>query len=247
MRALWSQWKADLLRTARDRRFFVLTLGMPIAFYLIFISEAGQDLKISGTFWSAYFMVSMATFGVVGSSVNTLGVRLATERKSGWVRWLRTTPLSSTGYAVAKILTQLTLSLLIVAVVFAVAHFDQGVTLSIRKWVEIFGWLWIGSVPFSALGVLIGLAGNAAQILGTLVYLTLSFLGGLWTPVQMMPKTMQEIARWMPTYRFANPAWDILEGKSVPLADVAILLAYTVLFIVAAALGQKWIDARPEM
>jgi hypothetical protein len=31
------------------------------------------------------------------------------------------------------------------------------------------------------------------------------------------------------------------------LADVAILLAYTVLFIVAAALGQKWIDARPEM
>lgn len=39
MRALWSQWKADLLRTVRDRRFFVLTLGMPIAFYLIFISH----------------------------------------------------------------------------------------------------------------------------------------------------------------------------------------------------------------
>ena len=246
MRALWAQWKADLLRTVRDRRFFVFTLIMPIGFYLIFIHEQRGTLQIAGTFWSSYFMVSMATFGVVGASVNTLGVRLATERKSGWVRWLRTTPLSSVGYALSKIFTQLVLSLLIVVVVFLVAGLDQHVSLSAAKWMEIVLWIWIGSIPFAALGVLIGLAGNAAQVLGTLVYLALSLLGGLWTPIQVLPKTMQDIARVMPTYRYAHPAWGLLANHSIQWSDVLILLAYTVAFVGLAAFLQRRMEAKPE-
>ncbi|MHB1627271.1 MAG: ABC transporter permease [Bacilli bacterium] len=246
MKATLSQWKAELLRTGRDRRFFLLTLGMPVAFYLIFINQQGGNAQIAGTFWGEYFMVSMAAFGVLGSSINTFGVRLAAERKGGWVRLLRTTPLSSFGYALAKTLTQLTLSLLIVIVVFAVAHFSQHVDLSPARWLQIMAWLWLGSLPFAALGVLIGMAGNAAQALGTLVYLALSMLGGLWTPVQALPKTMREIARWMPTYHFARPAWNLLSGHSVQWSDVAILLAYFVLFISLAAIVQRRVDSRPE-
>lgn len=246
MRAMFSQWKAELLRTGRDRRFFFLTLGMPIAFYLIFINQQGGDAKIGGTFWGEYFMVSMAAFGIVGSSVNTFGVRLAAERKSGWVRLLRTTPLSSVGYALAKTFTQLTLSLFITVVIFMVAHFSQGVSLTPSRWLEILLWLWLGSLPFAALGVLIGMAGNAAQVLGTLVYLVLSMLGGLWTPVQALPQTMQEIARWMPTYHFARPAWNMLTGHAVQWSDIVILFAYSLLFISLAALVQKRVDSRPE-
>ena len=246
MKAMFSQWKAELLRTARDRRFFLLTLGMPVAFYLIFINQQGGDVKIAGTFWGEYFMVSMAAFGVLGSSVNTFGVRLAAERKSGWVRFLRTTPLSSVGYALVKTFTQLTLSLFIVIVIFAVAHFSQNVDLAPARWLEILAWLWLGSLPFAALGVLIGMAGNAAQVLGTLVYLVLSMLGGLMTPVQVLPKTMQQIARWMPTYHFARPAWNLLAGRSVQWSDAAILLAYSMLFIALAALVQRRVDSRPE-
>lgn len=246
MKALLSQWKADLLRTSRDRRFFLLTLGMPLIFYFIFINQEGSHLKLAGTLWSAYFMVSMAAFGVVGSSVNTLAVRLAAERQNGWVKWLRTTPLSSTGYAVAKIFTQLTLSLLIVAIVFLVAHFSQNVTLSVAQWVEITLWMWLGSLPFAALGVLIGMAGNAAQILGTLTYLVLSMLGGLWTPIQALPQTMQDIAKWMPTYNFAHPAWQILAGQSIDWNDILVLIGYALVFTAIAGLLQRRLDSRTQ-
>ena len=246
MIALWAHWKADMVRTLRDRRFFIFTLVMPVAFYLIFIHEQRGALAIAGTSWKAYFMVSMATFGVVGASVNTLGVRLAAERKAGWVRWLRTTPLSTVGYGATKIATQLTISLLIVVVVFAVAKGDQGVTLSTARWVEILLWIWIGSLPFAALGVLIGLAGNSAQVLGTLAYLGLSLMGGLWTPVQALPTTMQDIAHWTPTYRYAHPAWNLLAGKGIGLTDVLVLVAYAALFVGLAAFIQRHMDARPE-
>ena len=196
MRAALNYWKYELIRTMRDRRFFLLTLGMPVIFYFVFINQQGGALRIAGTFWSHYFMVSMASFGVVGSSINTLGVRLAAERQSGWVRYLRTTPLSSFGYALAKILTQLTLSLLIILCIFLVAHFSQNVSLSGGAWLAITLWLWIGSLPFAALGVFIGLTGNAAQPLGTLMYLVASMLGGLWTPIQVLPSVMQTIAKW---------------------------------------------------
>ncbi len=239
-----AQVRCELLRTFRDRRFFILTLGMPVIFYLIFINQEGSALKIAGTYWGQYFMVSMAAFGVVGSSVNTLGVRLAAERQSGWVRWLRTTPLSSLGYAVAKTLTQLSLSLLIILVIFLVAGLLEHVSMPMTRWLEVFLWLWLGSLPFAALGVLIGLAGNAAQILGTLAYLVFSMLGGLWTPIQALPPVMQNIAKWMPTYHLARPAWELLAGHAIAFTDVLVLLAWAIVFLGLAAFITRRIDSR---
>lgn len=246
MKPMLALWKAELLRTMRDRRFFLFTLAMPIIFYVIFINQNGAGARIGGTTWGAYFMVSMASFGIVGSSVNTLGVRLSAERKSGWVRWLRTTPLSPLGYALTKTLTQLTLSLLIVCVVFLFAHFTQQVSIPAVKWGEITLWLWLGSLPFATLGVLIGMAGNAAQVLGSLVYLALSMLGGLWTPIQVLPKTMQEIAKWTPTYHFARPAWRLLAGQGVQWSDIGVMAVWAVVFIALSALVQRRVDARAE-
>jgi ABC-2 type transport system permease protein len=239
-------WRSEVVRMLRDRRFVLLTLGMPVAFYLIFINEVGSAARIGGTEWASYFMVSMAAFGVVGSSVNSLSVRLSAERKGGWVRWLRTTPLSSAGYTLAKVLTQLTLTLLDILVIFLLAHFYQHVDLSAASWAEIGGWLWLASLPFAALGVLIGLFGTAAQVLGSLVYLLLSLLGGLWTPISQLPTAMQSVARWLPTYRYGAPAWSMLAGGSVSIKDVAILLGYAVLFVAAAAIVQRWVNAQSE-
>lgn len=238
----FTYWKADMLRTLRDRRFVLFTMVMPVGFYLIFIHEGHVSVPIAGTFWNAYFMVSMATFGVIGSAVNTLGVRLAAERKGGWVRWLQTTPLSSLGYTVSKIAKQLTLSLIIVGLVFGVARVNQHIALSLGQWVKILLWIWVGSIPFAALGVLIGFAGNAAQVLGTLVYLTMSLLGGLWTPVQALPQTMQTIARWMPTYRYARPAWNLLSNRPITVSDALYLCGYTLLFVAGAVLIQSRSD-----
>jgi ABC-2 type transport system permease protein len=99
--------------------------------------------------------------------------------------------------------------------------------------------LWLASFPFAALGVLIGFAGNAAQILGTLIYLAISMLGGLWTPIQVLPKTMQTIAKWMPSYRYAHPAWNILSGQGIDWKDIAILLGYTLVFLLISVYVQK--------
>ena len=95
MKGLLAQWKADIVRTSRDERFFLLTLAMPVILYLVFTNgTAGTAHRAGGAARSAYLMVSMAAFGILASSVNTLAVRLAAERQNGWTAFLRTTPLS---------------------------------------------------------------------------------------------------------------------------------------------------------
>ena len=49
-----------------------------------------------------------------------------------------------------------------------------------------------GSIPFCALGLAIGYFAkpNSAPAMVNLIYLPLSFLVGLWIPVQMLPKTL---------------------------------------------------------
>ncbi|MCY0902922.1 MAG: ABC transporter permease [Firmicutes bacterium] len=241
VRPFMGLWHAEIRRMLRDRRFLILALAMPIAFYLIFVNQQGTNAaaRIDGTVWSAYFMASMAAFGALSTSVSAFSTRLAAERQNGWVRWLRTTPLTSWQYALAKVCTQLTMTLAVIVLVFLVGHFSQQVNLPLLRWLEVGLWLWIASLPFAALGLLIGMSGSAAQVLSTLAYLALSLLGGLWTPVSAMNSTMQAIAKWMPTYHFAHPAWDLLAGRAIEPSDVAMLLAYALIFMGIAAWVQR--------
>lgn len=238
MKALLGQWKADMIRTSRDRRYLLLLLAMPVILYLIYAKEtAGLQTKMAGSLsQSAYFMVSMIAFGVIGSSVNTLSVRLAAERQNGWTSFLRTTPMSSVTYSLSKALTQWTLTLATIIIVFLVAHFLKGVNLSWSTWITVGAWLWLASLPFAVLGILIGMTGSSAQVLGTLIFIALALLGGL---MGGMSGPLQDLDKWLPTHYFVQPGWDLLQGKSPDMTDIAMLAAYTVLFVIISAILQK--------
>ncbi len=81
-------------------------------------------------------------------------------------------------YAVGKALTQLTLTLAVILTVFLVGHFSQGVTLPWTTWTAVGAWLWLASMPLAILGILIGMTGSSAQVLGSLTYLVLAVLSG---------------------------------------------------------------------
>lgn len=57
---------------------------------------------------------------------------------------------------------------------------------------------------------------------------------------------MQDIARVMPTYRYAHPAWGLLAKRGIQWSDVLILLAYTIGFVALAAFIQRRMAPKPE-
>jgi ABC-2 type transport system permease protein len=233
MTTLISFSRFEVRRTLRNRQFVFFSLVMPILFYFIFLKVNGANLQMEGTTWKTYFLMSMAAFSVVGSSLFGLAGRISYERTQGWLRLVQTTPMSSSSYVVSKFVSQVIICALSVIILFVVGGLSQGVSLTVGQWAVSLIWLSLGVLPFMSLGLLIGVLGNvnASSSIANIVNLVLAMLGGLWFPVTIMPKWMQSLAHYTPTYRFAHVAWNVVAGKSATFTDVTVLAGYLVLFV----------------
>jgi ABC-2 type transport system permease protein len=222
----------EIRRTARDRRFVFFTVALPVGFYLLWSNIFAKDGVDTDTGLDAktYLLVSMAAFGALGASLTTTGARLATERQSGWLRQLQVTPLRPWAVITTKVFASMCLALPAIVLVGLVAVLTEHVHLSAGEWAGMIGAMWIGTLPFAALGTLIGsvVGPDAAQPLTVACYMILAILGGMWMSVSILPKTMRTIAHWTPSNRFADLGWSIAAGHTPPASDALILAGWTV-------------------
>lgn len=239
--------RLELLRMLRNPAFVILGLGMPVGFYLLMTQLFLQPgWQAEGLPVQAQFMVSMAAFGGMSAVLSATGGWIAHEREIGWLRQLRTIPIPAREVITAKILAAMTLALPAMLLVGAVASLTQGVRLPGWRWMAIVALLWAGTVPFAALGVLIGYATRAetAQGVTTVAFLVLAALGGLWMPVQMLPDAMGHVARALPSNRYAELGWDVAGGHAPAPMDGTVLAAWTVGLALLATLAYRRSTAR---
>jgi ABC-2 type transport system permease protein len=223
----------EIRRTFRDRRFVFFTVAIPVLFYLlwsnVFAKNGGTD-ETTGLDAKTYLLVAMAAYGALGASLNTTAARLAAERQSGWLRQLQVTPLRPWAVIIAKSIASMCLALPSVVAVGVIAVLTQHVHLSAGAWAGLIALTWIGTLPFAALGTLIGslLGPDAAQPVTLLCYFGLSILGGLWMPVSILPTAMRHVAHWTPSNRFADLGWSVVGGNTPPASDALVLAGWLV-------------------
>ncbi len=222
--------RLELTRMLRNTRLVVFTLAFPAGFYLLYTQMYGAQLHLGGTTWGGYYMVSMAVFGAIGAALGTLGTRLAAERAGGWVRLLRTTPLTAGSYVAAKLAAAVLAAVPATLLLLVLGALVNHVALTVSAWIELTLIVVAGAIPFAALGLLLGYLfdSESAQAGQVLIWLALSLLGGLWMPLQAMPKVFSQIALYLPTFRAADLARLCVGAATRPaLQDIAVLLAYT--------------------
>ncbi|MGV9564378.1 ABC transporter permease [Streptomyces sp. NPDC003480] len=232
--------KLELTRALRNRKFLFFSVIYPAALFLLISSTSGgPDSKIpgSGLTVATYMMVSMASFGALTAVLMGNSERIAKERESGWVRQLRLTTLPGRGYVLAKTASAAVVSLPSIVVVFLVAAALKHVRLDAWQWFALTGAIWAGSLVFAALGVAIGYVatGDAVRPITMITYFGLSILGGLWWPSAVFPTWLQDIAEWLPTHAYAALGQAIEQSQAPHTKDIAILVAFFLLFAGGAA------------
>ncbi|NUR82716.1 MAG: ABC transporter permease [Nonomuraea sp.] len=222
--------KTEALRMLRNRRYIIFVVAFPVVFYLINANIYGDQKTDGGVTVATYLLVSMAAYGALASSMMSSAVPWATERQSGWLRQLQITPLPSWAIIVTKLLAALLLVLPSLLLVSLTAVLQQHVSMPISHWVPMLLALWLGSLPFIAVGLTIGslLGPEAAQPASMICMFALSLLGGLWFPVDIMGGAMKTIAHLMPSYHYASMGWGVISGTGLPLGDVLIVAGWTV-------------------
>ncbi|HET6655029.1 MAG TPA: ABC transporter permease [Gammaproteobacteria bacterium] len=225
----------------RSPAFALPTLLFPVMFYLFFavLFNRGDG---------AYFLATYGTFGVMGPALFGFGVGVAMEREYGVLALKRVFPLPAMAYFFARIAVTAVFAFLIVVMLSIMAITLAGVVLAPAQWLALGCVLVAGTAPFCALGLVVGLSvnGQAAAPVVNLIYLPMSFLSGLWVPIQLMPHFLQQFALALPAYHLGQLALVVADHgdpANVPI-HAGYLAAFTIVCLLIAARGWRRIQDR---
>ncbi|MFE7165961.1 ABC transporter permease [Streptomyces sp. NPDC057616] len=227
--------RLEVRRTLRDVGFVVGGIAMPVLMYLLFTNLGASDGS-----WKTGAMVGMAGYGAVGCALNT-GGGVAEDRAIGWLRQLRVTPMTSRQVVVGRTLTGSVTVLPAILAVLAAGGLVNGVRLEVWQWAAIAALLWLGSVPFTLLGLGNGyrLTGQTTGVANMACNLGLAVLGGLWFPITLFPGWLRALSEYTPTNRFAELGTSVAEGHAPAIGAITVLTLWLLAFGSYAVLSYR--------
>jgi ABC-2 type transport system permease protein len=216
----------EVLRTIRNRRFLIFSLAFPLIL-LLTIAGPNRHIIIDGIGFPLYYMTGMAAWGSMNAVVSS-GARIAQERSVGWTRQMRTTPLSTSAYFSAKILTGYMMAIFSV-VVLAIAGMAIGVRLDALEWLTMLGLLLIGLIPFSVLGIMFGHLIPIDSLGPAIGGITSVFalLGGAFGPIARSG-ILLSIVKLLPSYWLVQAGKSALGGGVWPLQGWIVVAVWSV-------------------
>lgn len=238
-RVLAFETKYEFIKLVRLPAYAIPVIAFPLMFYCIFGLAFGRG-RAGGVAVAAYLIATMGAFGVIGASMFGLGVGVASERGQGWMTVKRASPMPMAAYFGAKVLMAMIFSAVLVVLLFAIGYLFGGVRFPVSGWLSLAAALVLGAAPFCALGLAVGyLAGpNSAPPMVNMIYLPMAFASGLWMPLNILPKFVQDIAPFLPPYHLAQLALSAAGMSPDPAAKhVFALVGFTVLFLLLAGVG----------
>ncbi len=193
--------RLEVLRTFRNRRFFIFSLVFPLTMYLLFAApnRGEDDFLNSGISAPLYYMVGLIAFGTM-TAVIAGGARIAAERSVGWNRQIRLTPLSARSYIRVKVLTGYLMAGVSIVLMYA-AGIALGVRMPVGLWVEMTALILIALIPFAVMGIALGhtlTVESMGPALGGITAL-FAFLGGTWFPLDQ-GSVLSDIGQAIPSY-----------------------------------------------
>jgi len=205
--------KYEFLKSVRFPMFSVGTLVFPLMFYVLFGLVMGRE-RIGSLRSSVYLIAAYGTFAVMGASLFSTAASLAAERGLGWLEVKRASPMPPFAYFLAKVIMGLTFSTIDVLALMLLGVAFGGVQLPAATMAKLALTLIAGSLPFCAMGLAIGYFArpNSAPAVINLFYLPMSFCSGLWMPFMFLPKFVQRVGGFLPSYHLSQLALNLIGG-----------------------------------
>ena len=196
----------EFLRLVRTRSFALSVIGFPVVFYIFFALVMNRGQHIGNVSVAKYMLAGYAVFGMVGASLFGIGVGLCSEIAAGWLELKRASPMPPAAYLLAKCCSAMVFGVIIVSLLTGLGIAFGGVSLTGIEFSRMIGITIVGVIPFACMGMALAMLVpfNSAPGIANMIYLPMSFCGGLWIPIMMLPHILQKFALLLPTYHLAQ-------------------------------------------
>jgi ABC-2 type transport system permease protein len=240
-----------LKATLRNPRAVIFSLLFPAVLLVLFnsIFIAGNDsVRLTGdqeVAAQAYFTAGMLAYSIMLSAFTSLLMALTTQRESGELKRYRGTPVPAWTFIASFALRSVALVATMTVLLLAIAHFAYDVSISADGALGLAVYVILGTATMCSLGigftVLVDSA-DAASSIGPFAAVMLSFISGIFVPVDQLPGWLEEIGKIFPLYHLADGLQRALGGAGTGLeaTNIAVLAAWCLAAVVLAARGFRW-------
>jgi ABC transporter DrrB family efflux protein len=215
--------KRSLARIAREPESLMDVTIQPVLFVLLFAYVFGGAIPLpGGGNYHEYLIGGMLAMGLAATAPGT-AVALVTDMSSGLIDRFRSLPTARaavlTGRTVADLMTQVIGTAVVAGVGLAIGWRIHS---SAADAAAAFGLALLFGYAFTWLGACLGMvlrSPEAAQQMGFVLFLPLTFVSNAFVPTQGMPGWLQAIADWNPMSALAAASRHLF-GNPNPAASV---------------------------
>lgn len=179
-----------------------------------------------------------------GTGLISLPVSVASMRERGELRRFQMTPISPIIYLFTDVLVYFFISIIGMCILMLLGYFVYDSKFIGNPLILILGLILCGVCIFPIGMTIASLSKTSkmAQTIGMVVGFPMMFLSGASMPLELMPDTMEKIAKFLPLYYCVSLMRKIWVGESFSVLDIDILimLAIAIVFTVITAITFRW-------
>jgi ABC-2 type transport system permease protein len=239
-RAVWAIFAFEMARTRRTLLQSIVAPVLSTALYFVVFGAAigTRIAEIDGVSYGAFIVPGLVMLTLLTQSVTNASFGIYFPRFTGTIYEYLSAPVSAFEIAIGFVGAAATKSVILGLTILATAWFF--VPLRIAHPVWMLGFLLLTAVTFSLFGFIIGIWADGfeqLQFIPLLVITPLTFLGGTFYSISILPSTWQTVALFNPlVYLISGFRWSFYEVADV---HVGVSLGMTAVFL-ALCLATVW-------
>ena len=210
-------------------------------YFVVFGAAIGARMeKVNGVEYGAFIVPGLIMLSVFTQSLSNASFGIYFPRFTGTIYELLSAPISSMEMVIAYVGAAATKSIVLGLVILVTAAFFVPLRIAHPAWMVAF--LVLTAVTFSLFGFIIGIWAKGfeqLQLIPMLVITPLTFLGGAFYSIDMLPEGWRTFSLFNPVVYLINGfRWSFYGVSDVP---VVASFAFTAVFFVACLAVVAWI------
>jgi ABC-2 type transport system permease protein len=230
---------------ARMMRTVVQSIVAPVLstslYFVIFGAAIGSRItEIDGVSYGAFIVPGLIMLSIMTESISNSSFAIYFPKFSGTIFELLSAPVSYVEVVIGYVGAAATKSVIIGSIILATASFFVDIEIAHPLLMLLF--LVLISVSFSLFGFILGVWADGWEkltIVPILVIMPLTFLGGTFYSISMLPAAWQTVSLFNPiVYLISGFRWSFYENADVA---VGLSLAMVIAFLTACLVLVWWI------
>jgi ABC-2 type transport system permease protein len=242
LRGIWAIYKFEM---HRFRRTLWTGLAVPVIttslYFVVFGSAIGSRMtEIDGIAYGAFIVPGLMMLSLFTESIFNASFGIHMPRFTGTIYEILSAPLSAFETVLGYVGAAATKAMTVALVIFATAHLFVDVTVAHPGLMLLY--LLLVAFTFCLFGFMVGIWAKGfeqLQVIPLLIVVPLTFLGGAFYSIHMLPEPWRSITMFNPVVYLINGfRWTFFGTADVAFGTA---LAATLAFFLACLAGVWWI------